>query len=129
MKKYQLHTKTDPILNCFPALSKRLKLAEQDGALAGVGRVLSFGADLEKAGVCLAVQCGLSEPISLGTLPRERLCELIVAARARGYRCLVGLEACGFGWRFQRELRAAGAEVLTFATEALTGRRKTNQRD
>ena len=35
----------------------------------------------------------------------------------------------GFGWRFQRELREAGAEVLTFATEALTGRRKTNTRD
>ena len=35
----------------------------------------------------------------------------------------------GFGWRFQRELREAGAEALTFATEALTGRRKTNARD
>jgi transposase len=30
---------------------------------------------------------------------------------------------------FQARLRAAGATVWTFATEALTGRRKTNQRD
>jgi transposase len=39
------------------------------------------------------------------------------------------MEACGFGWRFQRQIREAGAEALTFATEALTGRRKTNRRD
>ncbi len=39
------------------------------------------------------------------------------------------MEACGFGWRFQGQIREAGAEALTFATEALTGRRKTNRRD
>jgi transposase len=41
----------------------------------------------------------------------------------------VGVEACGFGWLFQAQLREAGARVFTFATEALTGKRKTNQRD
>ena len=129
MKTYQLHPKTDDILKHFPALCKRLEGAERTPEAAGVPRVLCLGADLEKAGACLAVQCGLAAPVSLGTLTRETVLRLIPALRARGWRCVVGLEACGFGWRFQRQLRAAGAEVLTFATEALTGRRKTNTRD
>ena len=129
MKKYQLHTKTEDILNRFPALRKRLEGAERTPETAGVPRVLCLGADLEKAGACLAVQCGLGEPVGLGTLSRETVLSLLAALRARSWHCVLGLEACGFGWRFQRELRAAGAEVLTFATEALTGRRKTNTRD
>ena len=129
MKKYQLHTKTSDILSRFPALCKRLEGAERTPPVPGAPRVLCLGADLEKAGACLAVQCGLGEPVNLGTLTRETVLSLIAALRARGWRCVVGLEACGFGWRFQRELRAVGAEVLTFATEALTGRRKTNTRD
>ena len=129
MKKYQLHTKTEDILNRFPALCKRLEGAEQTPEVPGAPRVLCLGADLEKAGACVAVQCGLSEPVSLGTLSRESVLSLIPALRARGWRCVAGMEACGFGWRFQRELREAGAEVLTFATEALSGRRKTNTRD
>ena len=129
MKKYQLHTKTEDILKRFPALCKRLEGAERTPEVAGVRRVLCIGADLEKAGACLAVQCGLGEPVHLGTLTRETVLSLIAALRARGWRCVVGMEACGFGWRFQRELREAGAEALTFATEALSGRRKTNPRD
>ena len=129
MKKYQLHTKTEDILKRFPALCKRLEGAERTPELPGAPRVLCLGADLEKAGACLSVQCGLGEPVSLGTLTRETILSLLAALHARGWRCVIGLEACGFGWRFQRELRAAGAEVLTFATEALTGRRKTNTRD
>ena len=129
MKKYQLHTKTEDMLNRFPALCKRLEGAERTPVMPGVPRVLCLGADLEKAGACLAVQCGLGEPLSLGTLTRESVLRLLPALRARGWRCVLGMEACGFGWRFQRELRDAGAEVLTFATEALTGRRKTNACD
>ncbi len=129
MKKYHLHTKTEAILSRFPALCKRLEGAERTPEMAGAPRVLCLGADLEKDGACLAVQCGLGEPVSLGTLSRETILNLLVALRARGWRCVVGLEACGFGWRFQRQLREAGAEALTFATEALTGRRKTNTRD
>jgi hypothetical protein len=94
----------------------------------GALRVLCLGADLEKAGACVAAQCGLSEPVSLGTLTREMIVNLVQALRERGWRLVVGMEACGFGWRFQRQLREAGPEVLTFATEALTGRRKTNTR-
>ena len=129
MKKYQLHTKTDDILNRFPALCKRLEGAERTPETPGTPRVLCLGADLEKAGACVAVQCGLGEPLGLGTISRETLRTLLPVLRARGWRCVVGMEACGFGWRFQRELREAGAEVLTFATEALSGRRKTNTRD
>ncbi len=129
MKKYQLHTKTDAILKRFPALCKRLEGAERTPPMPGAPRVLCLGADLEKDGACLAVQCGLGEPVNLGTLSRETILSLIAALRARGWRCVLGLEACGFGWRFQRQLREAGAEALTFATEALTGRRKTNTRD
>lgn len=129
MKKYQLDTKTDDILNRFPALRKRLESAERLPEGPGAPRVLCLGADLEKAGACVAVQCGLGEPLGLGTLVRETLIALVPVLRARGWRCVVGMEACGFGWDFQRQLRAAGAEALTFATEALTGRRKTNTRD
>ncbi len=129
MKKYQLHTKTEDILKRFPALCKRLEGVERTAETVGVPRLLCVGADLEKDGACLAVQCGLGEPISLGTLTRETILSLIAALRARGWRCVVGLEACGFGWRSQQQLREAGAEALTFATEALTGRRKTNRRD
>ncbi len=129
MKKYQLHTKTEDILKRFPALCKRLEGAEQIPEVPGLPRVLCLGADLEKDGACLAVQCGLGEPVSLGTLTRESVLSLMAALRARGWRCVVGMEACGFGWRFQRQLREAGAEALTFATEALSGRRKTNTRD
>ena len=129
MKKYQLHTKTEDILKRFPALCKRLEGGERTPQMPGAPRVLCLGADLEKAGACVAVQRGLAEPVSLGTLTRETILSLIAALRARGWRCVLGMEACGFGWRFQRQLREAGAEVLTFATEALTGRRKTNTRD
>jgi transposase len=129
MKKYQLHTKTDDILKRFPALCKRLEGAERTPQMPGTPRMLCLGADLEKGGACVAVQCGLCEPMNLGTLTRETVLSLIAALRARGWRCVAGMEACGFGWRFQRQLREAGAEVLTFATEALTGRRKTNTRD
>ena len=128
MKKYQLRTKTDDILNRFPALCKRLEGAERTPQAADAPRVLCLGADLEKAGACLAVQCGLGEPVGLGTLTRATVLELLAALRARGWRCVLGLEVCGFGWSFQRELRAAGTEVLTFATEALTGRRNQHPR-
>ena len=129
MKTYQLHTKTETILKRFPALCKHLEAAAPQSAASGAPRVLCLGADLEKAGACVAAQCGLAAPVALGTLARGSLLELVRALAAQGWRCVLGLEACGFGWRFQRELRGAGAEVLTFATEALTGRRKTNTRD
>src|SRR4051812_208683 len=129
MKKYHIHTKTDDILNRFPALRKRPASHRASAEQTGLPRQLSLGADLEKAGACVAVQVGLGEPVALGTLTRAELLELVRALRAEGWRCAVGVEACGFGWSFQRALREAGADVFTYASEALTGRRKTNQRD
>jgi hypothetical protein len=98
MKKYQLHTKTEDILKRFPALCKRLEAAEKTSDTSG-SRVLCLRADLEKAGACVALQCGLSEPMSLGTLSRECVVKLLGALLSRGWRCVVGMEACGFGWR------------------------------
>ena len=95
MKKYQLHAKTEDILSRFPALCKRLEGAERSPQAADAPRVLCLGADLEKAGACLAVQCGLSEPLSLGTLTRESVRALLKALRERGWRCVIGMEACG----------------------------------
>lgn len=129
MKKYQLHTKTENILGRFPALGKHLERATQELTAAGSARLLCMGADLEKAGACLVVQVGLATPLSLGTLSRGTVLELLRVLVAQGWRCAIGMEACGFGWRFQRQIREAGAEALTFATEALSGRRKTNRRD
>ena len=129
MKKYQLHTKTENILCRFPALYKHLERATKELTASGAARILCLGADLEKAGACLVVQVGLATPLSLGTLSRETVLELLRVLVAQGWRCAIGMEACGFGWRFQRQIREAGVEALTFATEALTGRRKTNRRD
>ena len=129
MKKYQLHTNTENILERFPALRKALAQAEHSRAVGEQQPIASLGADLEKAGACVAVQCGLAQPLNLGNLTRESIVKLVIALVERGWRPVVGLEACGFGWRFQGQLREAGAEVLSFATEALSGRRKTNTRD
>jgi transposase len=129
MKKYHIHTKAGDILNRFPTLSKRLASVGPTLSQTGTPRVLSLGADLEKAGACVAVQIGLGDPLALGTLTRAQVHELVRALQAEGWRCAVGVEACGFGWAFQRALRGAGAEVFTYASEALTGRRKTNRRD
>ena len=122
MRTYQLHSMDNDLLERFPALLKRLKAAAEPG-------VVCLGADLEKAGACLAAQLGLGTPLGLGTLPRAQIEALVKALIGRGWRVVVGLEACGFGWRLQEALRAAGATVLTFAPEPLTGRRKTNRRD
>ena len=123
MTTYELKSTPASILDRFPALCKRLGAADSAGAR------VCLGADLEKAGACLVAQIGLGAPLPLDTLPREHILSLVSALVAEGRAVAVGLEACGFGWRFQGELRAAGATVLTLAPEPLTGRRKTNRRD
>ena len=123
MKTYELKSTPGSILERFPALRKRLGAADPGGAR------VCLGADLEKAGACVVAQIGLGTPLALDTLPREHIVALVAGLVAEGRAVAVGLEACGFGWRFQGELRAAGATVLTLAPEPLTGRRKTNRRD
>lgn len=132
MKTYQLKAST-PVqpaaLTRLPSLLRRLAAFEKPGPDAPPRPSVCVGADLEKAGACLAVQVGAEGVCAGGTFTREETVALVQELRARGWGVALGVEACGFGWVFQRRLREAGAEVFTFATEALTGRRKTNRRD
>ena len=82
---------------------------------------MCIGADLEKAGACIAVQVGAEGVCAGGDFSRAEIVALVQELRARGWRVALGVEACGFGWRFQGRLRETGATVFTFATEALTG--------
>jgi transposase len=125
MKTYQLKSNSTDILQNHPALRKRLEAALQACGEA----TLCLGLDLEKDGACVVAQLAAGAPLSLGTLPRPQIEALVAALVARGAKVAIGLEACGFGWRFQERLRAAGATVFTYAPEPLTGRRKTNRRD
>ncbi len=128
MKTYQLKTTvlTLPILPRYPSLRKRLAEAS---AAAGAPAALSLGADLERGGACLSAQIGYGAPLALGLLTREEATALVRELSSGGHRVAVGMEACGFGWEWQRELRGAGAAVVTLAPEPLCGKRKTNRRD
>jgi transposase len=124
MKTYQLHSHPISILSQFPALGKKLAAASGNSE-----RVISLGGDLEKSGLFICAAIGLQTPLALRVLTREECVGLVKELRTRNFIVHFGLEACGFGWELQRELRAAGAQVLTFAPEPLTGKRKTNRRD
>ena len=117
------------VIERLPALVRRLGVLEKLHPEPATRTHVCIGGDLEKAGACLAVQVGAESVTANITLGRAEVCALVRELTARGWRVAVGVEACGFGWLFQTQLRAAGAEVFTFATEALTGKRKTNQRD
>jgi len=99
MTTYELKPTPTAILDRFPALRKRLGAADPGGARGCLGA-----------------------PLPLDTLPRAHIVVLVAALVAEGRAVAVGLEACGFRWRFQGELRAAGATVLTLAPEPLTVR-------
>lgn len=126
MKTYQLKNPAEntAVLPRFPALRKRLAEAS-----AAAPAALSLGADLERGGACLAAQIGFGAPLALGLLTRAEGTSLVRELAAGGHRVAVSVEACGFGWEWQRELRGAGAEVVTLAPEPLCGKRKTNRRD
>ena len=124
MKTYQLKSpaqntaaQNPAVLARFPALRKRLGEAS---AAAAAPVALSLGADLERGGACLAAQIGYSAPLALGLLTREEGTALVRELAAGGHRVAVSVEACGFGWEWQRELRGAGAEVVTLAQEPLS---------
>jgi len=133
MKSYQLQssTVTQPAtLTRLPSLLRRLVALEIPGSEGGPPRpCVCIGADLEKAGACIAVQLGAEGVCAGGNFSRAEIVALVQELRARGWRVALGVEACGFGWVFQRRLRGAGATVFTFATDSLTGKRKTNRRD
>jgi transposase len=129
MKTYQLKPvcPTHPaILDRLPSLRRRLDAEEAGGSERAF---VCLGGDLEKAGVCLAIQIGAGGVCAHGMFSRQEAAALVSELLARGWPVAVGVEACGFGWRFQAQLREAGATVFSFATEPLTGRRKNNRRD
>jgi len=84
MKTYILKSSSEvpPVLPRFPALRKRLAAASADAAPAA----LSLGAD--------------------GLLTRAEGTALVRELTAGGHRVAAGVEACGFGWKWQGELRA-----------------------
>ena len=132
MKTYQLKPSTivqPAMLQKLPSLLRRLTALEKLGPEAPPRPSVCIGADLDKAGACLAVKVGAEGVCAGGTFARAEILSLVEELTARGWRVALGVETCGFGWLFQSNLRAAGATVFTFATEALTGKRKTNRRD
>ena len=133
MKTYQIKPSAvapkATVTERMPSLLRRLSALEKLHPEPAARAPVCIGADLEKAGACLAIQVGAEGVAGTITLGRAEVAMLCQELLARGWRVAVGVEACGFGWVFQAQLRGAGAEVFTFATEALTGKRKTNQRD
>ena len=133
MKNYQIKpfggVPKITILERLPSLVRRLLALEKLHPDPAARTPICLGGDLEKAGACLAIQVGAESVTANLTLGRAEVCTLVGELIGRGWRVAIGVEACGFGWLFQTQLRAAGALVFTFATEALTGKRKTNQRD
>ena len=132
MKSYQLKpsTLTQPAtLTRLPSLLRRLAAFEKPQPDAPPRPRVCIGADLEKAGACIAVQVGAEGVCAGGNFTRAEVAALVRELRARGWQVALGVEACGFGWKFPACLREAGATVFTFATESLTGKRKTNRRD
>lgn len=127
--KLQNSTPSAIVAERMPSLSRRLSALEALQPNPAERAPVCIGGDLEKAGACLAIQVGAESVAGTITLGRAEVVGLVKELRARGWRVAAGVEACGFGWLFQTHLREAGAEVFTFATEALTGKRKTNQRD
>ena len=133
MKTYQLKPSTTAprltITERIPSFLRRLRVLEKLHPEPAARPFICLGADLEKAGACVAIQVGAESVIATITLSRAEVAAFCKELIGGGWRVAVGVEACGFGWLFQAQLREVGAEVFTFATEALTGKRKTNQRD
>jgi len=91
--------------------------------------VICVALDLEVAGAAIAVSFSGKAPRYFGKSNREEILGAMKSLAGLGNRVLCVQEACGFGYRFQRELQAAGVESLVVAPEALNGRRKTDKRD
>jgi len=91
--------------------------------------VICVALDVEVAGAAVAVSSRGEAPRYFGKSGREEILGVVKSLAGLGNRVLCVQEACGFGYRFHRELQAAGVESLVVAPEALNGRRKTDKRD
>ena len=119
MKTYQLKPFTQTpraiVIERMPSLLRRLGVLEKLHPDSAQRAPICIGGDLEKAGACLAIQVGAESVAGTITLGRADVVVLVKELIVRGWRVAVGVEACGFGWRFQAQLREAGAEVVGVA--------------
>ena len=98
-------------------------------ALGSQSTVIHMAIDIELHGGVLAVRVAGGRPIHCGNCSRETIADLAKELIWRGHRVVLVEEACGFGYRFHRNLRQLGVEALVVATEMLNRKRKTNRRD
>jgi transposase len=116
MKKYLLKTSED-------LAGRILESAEET-----IG-VICVALDVEAAGAAVAVSFKGKSPRYFGKSNREEILGAVKSLASVGNQVICVQEACGFGYRFHRELQAAGVESLVLAPEALNRRRKTDKRD
>ena len=115
---YTLHT----VPPCHAAITKAL-------ANAGSEKRVTLGLDLELATPAGALIIGGAAPLYLGKHPRSLWIELVRWLKAQGCEVHAVQEACGFGWKFHKDLQAAGADSRVVAPQELSGKRKTDKRD
>jgi transposase len=102
------------------------RLLETAGETTGV---ICIALDVEVAGAAVAVSFRGRAPRYFGKSSREEILGAVKSLAGLGNRVVCVQEACGFGYRFHRDLQAAGVESLVAAPEALNGRRKTDKSD
>src|SRR6478752_551459 len=107
----------DNVVAHFPAISKGLGYKPS---------VIHLALDVELLGAVLVAG---GRPIHCGKCSRRTIVELARELVRRKHRVVLVEEACGFGYRFHRQLRDIGVEAHVVATEMLNRKRKTNRRD
>ncbi len=117
MIKYELK---DNVVAHFPAIFK---------GLGSNSSVIHLALDVELLGGVLVARVAGGRPIHCGKCSRSTIIELARELVRRKHRVVLVEEACGFGYRFHRQLREIGVEAHVVATEMLNRKRKTNRRD
>jgi len=110
----------DNVVAHFPAISKGLGYKPS---------VIHLALDVELLGAVLVARVAGGRPIHCGKCSRRTIVELARELVRRKHRVVLVEEACGFGYRFHRQLRDIGVEAHVVATEMLNRKRKTNRRD
>ena len=110
----------DNVVAHFPAISK---------GLGSKPSVIHLALDVELLGAVLVARVAGGRPFHCGKCSRRTIIELARELVRRKHRVVLVEEACGFGYRFHRQLRDIGVEAHVVATEMLNRKRKTNRRD
>ena len=117
MNNYELK---DNVVAHFPAIFK---------GLGSKPSVMHLALDVELAGAVLVARVAGGRPIHFGKCSRRTIIELARELVRCKHRVVLVEEACGFGYRFHRQLHDIGVEAHVVATEMLNRKRKTNRRD